>query len=183
MQTYVGERKNRRHRPGRAFERTDYRFELVTDYGAFRDLQRHRMLTIEWQPLTSTSATTCPRSCARRAGRALRGVAARSATSSTTCADQFPEQCQYVVALAYRIRYSIQMNAREAMHLIELRSGPQGHPSYRRVAHEMARLIRDEAGHRAIAGAMATSTSPTPTSNGWRPSAPRSETGISQKNG
>ena len=52
MSTYVGERRNRRHRPGRAFERTDYRFELVTDYGAFRDLQRHRLLTIEWQPLT-----------------------------------------------------------------------------------------------------------------------------------
>jgi len=59
------------------------------------------------------------------------------------------------VALAYRIRYTIQMNAREAMHLIELRSGPQGHPSYRRVAQEMVRLIRDEAGHRAIADAMA----------------------------
>ena len=52
MTTYVGERKNRRHRPGRAFERTDYRFEMVSDYGAFRDLQRHRLLTIEWQPLT-----------------------------------------------------------------------------------------------------------------------------------
>ena len=45
LRAYVGDRRNRRHRPGRAFERTDYRFELVTDYGAFRDLQRHRMLT------------------------------------------------------------------------------------------------------------------------------------------
>ena len=51
LRAYVGERANRRHRPGRAFERTDYRFDVVTDYGAFRDLQRHRMLTIEWQPL------------------------------------------------------------------------------------------------------------------------------------
>ena len=51
LTAYVGDRRNRRHRPGRAFERTDYRFELVTDYGAFRDLQRHRMLTMEWQPL------------------------------------------------------------------------------------------------------------------------------------
>ena len=51
LAAYVGDRRNRRHRPGRAFERTDYRFELVTDYGAFRDLQRHRMLTIEWQRL------------------------------------------------------------------------------------------------------------------------------------
>ena len=51
MRAYVGERTNRRHRPGRAFERTDYRFDVVSDYGAFRDLQRHRMLTIEWQDL------------------------------------------------------------------------------------------------------------------------------------
>ena len=51
LQAYVGDRRNRRHRPGRAFERTDYRFEIVSDYGAFRDLQRHRLLTIEWQPL------------------------------------------------------------------------------------------------------------------------------------
>ena len=67
---------------------------------------------------------------------------------------QFPYQSQYVVALAFRISYTMQMNAREAMHLIELRSGPQGHPSYRRVAHAMARLIREQAGHRAIADAM-----------------------------
>ena len=67
---------------------------------------------------------------------------------------EFPEQSQYAVALAFRIRYSMQMNAREAMHVIELRSGPQGHPSYRRVAHEMARLIREEAGHTGIADAM-----------------------------
>jgi hypothetical protein len=68
--------------------------------------------------------------------------------------DEFPEQSQYCIALAFRIRYEMQMNAREAMHLIELRSGPQGHPNYRRVVQEMARLIRDQAGHRAIAGAM-----------------------------
>ena len=58
------------------------------------------------------------------------------------------------MALAFRIRYVMQMNAREAMHLIELRSGPQGHPSYRRVAHEMVRLIREEAGHQRIADSM-----------------------------
>src|SRR4029079_16112469 len=52
IRAYIGERTNRRHRPGRAFERTSYRFDVLTDYGAFRDLQRHRLLTIEWQPLT-----------------------------------------------------------------------------------------------------------------------------------
>ena len=78
----------------------------------------------------------------------------RSAALYYDMREEFPEQSQYCVALAFRIRYVMQMNAREAMHLIELRSGPQGHPSYRRVAHEMARLIRDEAGHHAIADSM-----------------------------
>ncbi len=48
----VGDRANRRHRPGRGFEALRYRFEIVSDYGAFRDLQRHRMLTVQWQTLT-----------------------------------------------------------------------------------------------------------------------------------
>jgi thymidylate synthase ThyX len=56
--------------------------------------------------------------------------------------------------MAYRIRYVMEMNAREAMHLIELRSAPQGHPAYRRVAQSMHRLIGESAGHRAIADAM-----------------------------
>jgi thymidylate synthase ThyX len=156
MRAYVGERKNRRHRPGRAFERTDYRFELVTDYGAFRDLQRHRLLTVEWQPLTVDLGYDVPE-LIREAGLApaYEESLARSAEFFYDLKDEFPEQAQYAVALAFRIRYVMQMNAREAMHLIELRSGPQGHPSYRRVAHEMVRLIREEAGHRAIADAMA----------------------------
>jgi thymidylate synthase ThyX len=153
--TYVGERANRRHRPGRAFEATEYRFELVTDYGAFRDLQRHRLLSIEWQPLTVELGFDVPE-VVREAGLAERFEESleRSAELFTDMRDDFPEQSQYCVALAFRIRYEMQMNAREAMHLIELRSGPQGHPSYRRVAHKMARLIEEQAGHRAIAGAM-----------------------------
>jgi thymidylate synthase ThyX len=155
LATYVGQRANRRHRPGRAFEATDYRFELVTDYGAFRDLQRHRLLTIEWQSLTVELGYDVPE-LVREAGLAPRFEESlhRSADLFNDMREEFPEQSQYCVALAFRIRYEIQMNAREAMHLIELRSGPQGHPSYRRVAHEMARLIKEQAGHRAIAGAM-----------------------------
>jgi hypothetical protein len=69
-------------------------------------------------------------------------------------AESFPVESTYAVALAFRIRYSMQMNAREAMHLTELRSGPQGHPSYRWVAQEMHRLIGEQAGHRLLAEAM-----------------------------
>jgi len=155
MATYVGDRRNRRHRPGRAFERTDYRFEIVSDYGAFRDLQRHRLLTIEWQSLTTDLGFDVPEVVeeAGIAGR-YRDSLSRSAELFEDVRRDFPDQAQYCVALAFRIRYVMQMNAREAMHLIELRSGPQGHPSYRRVAHEMARLIREEAGHQAISDAM-----------------------------
>jgi thymidylate synthase ThyX len=155
MTTYVGERSNRRHRPSRAFERTDYRFELVTDYGAFRDLQRHRLLTIAWQPLTVDLGYDVP-DVVREAGLAesYEESLRRSADLYYDMHTDFPEQAQYAVALAFRIRYVMQMNAREAMHLIELRSGPQGHPSYRRVAQEMVRLIRERAGHRMIANAM-----------------------------
>ncbi|HEY5011667.1 MAG TPA: FAD-dependent thymidylate synthase, partial [Acidimicrobiia bacterium] len=66
----------------------------------------------------------------------------------------FPVQAPYAVSLAYRMRYAMQMNAREAMHVLELRSSPQGHPAYRRIAQEMHRLIAEQAGHRAIALAM-----------------------------
>lgn len=155
LTTYVGERGNRRHRPGRAFERTDYRFELVTDYGAFRDLQRHRLLTIEWQPLTTELGYDTP-ALIEEAGYGAEYAASldRSRDLYETLIEEYPEQAQYSVALAFRIRYVMQMNAREAMHLIELRSGPQGHPSYRRVAHEMHRLIKEVAGHTTIAEAM-----------------------------
>jgi hypothetical protein len=152
---YVGDRRNRRHRPGRAFEATDYRFELVTDYGAFRDLQRHRLLSIEWQPLTVDLGYDVPEVVHEAGlGQLFEESLARSAALYYDMREEFPDQAQYGVALAFRIRYEMQMNAREAMHLIELRSGPQGHPSYRRVAHEMARLIKEQAGHASIAGGM-----------------------------
>jgi thymidylate synthase ThyX len=155
LRAYVGDRANRRHRPGRAFERTDYRFDVVTDYGAFRDLQRHRILTIEWQPLGTALSYDVPEVVAG-AGLADRYVASleRSRELYEALAPAFPDQAAYAVALAYRIRYTMQMNAREAMHLLELRSGPQGHPSYRWVAQEMHRQIGERAGHRLLAEAM-----------------------------
>ena len=65
LHAYVGDAANRRHRPGRAFERTSYRFDVLADYGAFRDLQRHRLLTLEWQRLSPARL--------RGAGRGRRG--------------------------------------------------------------------------------------------------------------
>jgi thymidylate synthase ThyX len=77
-----------------------------------------------------------------------------SASLYDELSEPFPDQAAYAVALAYRIRFAMQMNAREAMHVIELRTTPQGHPSYRAVCLEMWRLIRDQAGHHGIADAM-----------------------------
>ncbi|MGH9295038.1 MAG: FAD-dependent thymidylate synthase, partial [Acidimicrobiales bacterium] len=155
MDAYVGERRNRRHRPGRAFERTGYRFDIVTDYGAFRDLQRHRLLTIEWQPLSTELGYEVPdlvveAGLAERYGESLE----RSRALHDALEPLFPALCGYTVALGYNIRFAMQLNAREAMHVIELRSTPQGHPTYRRVVQEMHRLIGEQAGHRLIAGAM-----------------------------
>jgi thymidylate synthase ThyX len=155
LRAYVGERRNRRHRPGRAFERTDYRFELVTDYGAFRDLQRHRMLSIDWQPLGISLGYEMPGLVSDAGLDGLYDEAIRRAEDLyRALIPDFPELASYAVALAHRIRYVMQFNAREAMHLIELRSGAQGHPAYRVVAQQMHRAIGEVAGHRALAEAM-----------------------------
>jgi hypothetical protein len=151
----VGERSNRRHRPGRALESIDYRFDVLADYGAFRDLQRHRMLTVEWQPLTPRHGYTRPEAVdLAGAAQAFDRSMERSADLHDLLATRFPAQASYAVALAYKVRFAMQMNAREAMHLLELRSGPQGHPAYREVAQEMHRIIAEEAGHHAVAEMM-----------------------------
>jgi thymidylate synthase ThyX len=155
LRAYVGERSNRRHKPGRAFERVDYRFDVLADYGAFRDLQRHRMLTIEWQPLSILHGYEVPEAVEEAGQRdAFDEAMGRSAALFDALADQFPAQAPYAVALAYRLRFVMQFNAREAMHMLELRTAPAGHPSYRVIGQEMHRLIAEQAGHRAIADAM-----------------------------
>jgi thymidylate synthase ThyX len=150
----VGERANRRHRPGRGFEALRYRFEIVSDYGAFRDLQRHRMLTVQWQRLTPDLGAGVPdevqaAGCGDRYRRALE----ISHTEWDRLAGEGRErEAAYALCLGYRIRYVLDLNAREAMQLIELRSGREGHPTYRAVAHEMHRLIAEV--HPAVAATM-----------------------------
>ena len=128
---------------------------MLGDYGAFRDLQRHRMLTIEWQPLTPHHGYEVPEPVVE-AGMEARydDAMERSAELYAVLVEQFPEQAAYAVSLGYRMRYVMQMNAREAMHLCELRSSPQGHPTYRRIAQAMHGAIANDAGHHAIADAM-----------------------------
>jgi thymidylate synthase ThyX len=156
VRSYAGERTNRRHRPGRALERCDYRFDVISDYGAFRDLQRHRLLTVEWQDLTPAHGYSMPESVVDAGAEELYAATmSRSASLYEALEERFiPSQAAYAVALAYRIRYAMQFNAREAMHLLELRTSPQGHPEYRKVCQQMHTLIAEKAGHRAIAALM-----------------------------
>jgi hypothetical protein len=156
ISTYVGERRNRRHKPGRAFERVVYRFDILSDYGAFRDLQRHRMLTIQWQTLTVDHGFVLPEEVESvGAARDWRRVMEAAAVLHEALRNEMSHHvASYAVPMAYRIRYAIQMNAREAMHMLELRTSPQGHPAYRRICQEMYRLIAEVAGHRAVAEAM-----------------------------
>ena len=156
LRAYVGDRANRRHKPGRAFERTRYRFDILADYGAFRDLQRHRLLTLEWQRLSTAHGYTEPAAIEEAGALAdWREVMDRSAALHATIAARgLPDAAAYAVAMAYRIRFYMDMNAREAMHVIELRTAPQGHPSYRRICQLMHKAIAEVAGHRAIADAM-----------------------------
>jgi thymidylate synthase ThyX len=150
----VGDRRNRRHRPGRGFEALRYRFEVVSDYGAFRDIQRHRMLTIQWQPLTPHLGAGVPQEL-EEAGVAddYRAALDRSRAEYERLVDTgHANAASYALCLGYRIRYVLDMNAREAMHLIELRSGREGHPAYRAVAHELHAQIA--AVHPAVAAAM-----------------------------
>lgn len=156
LSAYVGERRNRRHRPGRAFERTSYRFDILTDYGAFRDLQRHRLLTLEWQALSPRHGYALPEAVEEAGGApAFREVMDRSAALWQALMDAgLAGIAPYAVSMAYRVRFYMHMNAREAMHVIELRTSPQGHPAYRRVCQEMHRLIDQRANHHGIAAAM-----------------------------
>ncbi len=155
FETYVGDRQNRRHKPGRAFESCRYEFDIVSDYGAFRDLQRHRMLTIEWQDFSPNLGYSVP-ALIKQANQT--DLYERTFDISRSLyyklADHFEQQAPYSLCLGFNVRYRMEMNAREAMHLIELRSSPQGHASYRQVAQKMHELIAGKAKHGLVADSM-----------------------------
>ena len=150
----AGERRNRRHRPGRGWESVRYRFEIVSDYGGFRDLQRHRMLTCQWQRLGPDLGAGVPDEVREAGGgdEYERALELSHAEFDRLESAGLPEAAPYALCLGYRIRYVLDLNAREAMHLCELRSGREGHPTYRAVAQAMHERIA--AVHPAIGAAM-----------------------------
>jgi thymidylate synthase ThyX len=143
IQEYTKFRTNRRHRPGRAFEMIDYTFELFTNFGMFRDMHRHRILTLERQLLSTRHGYDIPsevielgivkdyRDCMYKSNEAYKNIS-----------KNMPDEAQYVVNFAYRYPYFIRLNLREACHLIELRTVPQGHSDYRNICQKMFEQIK-----------------------------------------
>lgn len=143
IKTYTEFRANRRHRPGRAFEMVDYTFEFFTNFGMFRDLHRHRILTMERQLLSTKHGYDMPQELAD-AGLDKSFVDCMNLTKQVyeAIAKTMPEEAQYIVNFAYRYPYFAKMNLREACHIIELRTTPQGHPDYRIACQKMYDEIR-----------------------------------------
>jgi len=138
----AGLRGDRRHRPPRAFEMAEYTFDLVSNFGMFRDLHRHRALTLQRQLLSTDLGFAMPEELeAVGADREFRDCMGNSKQVFERIRRRFPEQAQYVVNFAYNYPYLMRMNLREATHLIELRTVPQGHADYRMVAQDMFRQI------------------------------------------
>lgn len=138
IKRYVGTRATRRDRPARAFELASVTFDVCSDFGAYRDLQRHRVLTQQRQRITCDQGFETPDEI-RMAGLTIEYESAMNAAKELydEMKEEFPFEAQYVVPFGYRISYFMKMNIREAFHLIELRSSKQGHPSYRKIAIEM----------------------------------------------
>jgi thymidylate synthase ThyX len=142
ISSYTQFRRNRRHRPGRAFEMVDYTFELFTNFGMFRDLHRHRVLTMERQLLSARHGYDLPGELVVAGlDKEFRECMEFSKRTYNELALTMPMQAQYVVNFAFRYPYFIKTNLREACHLIELRTAPQGHPDYRGVCQSIYREI------------------------------------------
>lgn len=147
---YVGNRTNRRYKPGRALESVYYRFDILSDYGAFRDIQRHRMLTIDWQRITPHYGYVIPYDLEKYPELKQRYMAVLEKAKNVypKLVEKYGyDVAQYVIPFAYKMRYSLKMNLREAFHLIELRSQKQGHPSYRKICLDMIGQMKEKARH------------------------------------
>lgn len=140
FQSYIGERLNRRHKPGRALEHIEYHWDLICDYGIFRDLQRHRMVEgLEWQQLSPRYGYDVFKLVedAHMTDLFIECFDLSSELYSRLQALGLYNEAQYATLMGHKMRWKIAYNAREAFHLHELRTAPQGHPGYRKLVGEM----------------------------------------------
>jgi len=141
---YTKFRENRRHRPGRAFEMAEYLFEMFTNFGMFRDLHRHRILTIERQLLSTKHGYDIPNEIIDSGiDKDFRDCMYLSDNLYQNIAKTMPIEAQYAVNFAYRYPYFIKINLRELYHMIELRTSAQGHPDYRYICQQIYKKIND----------------------------------------
>ena len=138
-------RQNRRHKSPRALEHFEMTFEIVADFGVFRDLQRHRMLTQERQILNCDLGYYIPQEIAgTEIEHDYREAMEEAKKTFDLIAKEFPEEAQYVVPIGYHVRWYFHLNLRALQWMCELRSQPQGHPTYRLVVQEMVKQILKE---------------------------------------
>jgi thymidylate synthase ThyX len=143
IQIYTKFRANRRQRPGRAFEMVEYTFEMFTNFGMFRDLHRHRILTMERQLLSTRHGYDIPAEIIKLSiGKDFKDCMYKCNEVYEMISRKYPTEAQYVVNLAYKYPYFVKLNLREACHMIELRTVPQGHPDYRKVCQKMYKQIK-----------------------------------------
>jgi thymidylate synthase ThyX len=143
IQTYTKFRTNRRDRPGRAFEIVEYTFEMFTNFGMFRDLHRHRILTMERQLLSTKHGYDIPAEIIDLdIAKDYKDCMYNCKEVYEIISKKMPEAAQYIVNFAYRYPYFIKVNLREACHIIELRTVPQGHPDYRYACQKMFSQIK-----------------------------------------
>jgi hypothetical protein len=139
---FIKIRTNRRHKPSRAFENTYYTFDLCNNFGMFRDFHRHRALTLERQLLTTDQGYMIPNEIkVLGIEKDFKDCMNKTKETFDKIRKKYPEQGQYIVNFAFNYPYFMKFNLREACHLIELRTIPQGHVDYRRVAQQMFKEI------------------------------------------
>lgn len=144
---YIGERLNRRHKPGRALEQAHYTYDLICDYGSFRDLQRHRMVDdLQWQTLTPRYGFDVPRLVEDAGLTELYEGCFDLAAELYSMMQQagYEYEAQYATLLGHKMRWKVTYNAREAFHLHELRTSPQGHPGYRKLVKVMHQKLSEK---------------------------------------
>jgi thymidylate synthase ThyX len=135
-------RENRRHKSPRALEHANFTFEMITDFGAYRDLHRHRILTQERQLLCCDYGYYIPSEIQGSPHEEEYTQALIQAKEAfDTIAAELPEEAQYIVPMAYNIRWYFHVNLRALQWLCELRSSPAGHPTYRHVAQTMVKQV------------------------------------------
>jgi thymidylate synthase ThyX len=144
LQEQFARRRHRRDKLSRAFENAYYTFDILGNLGLYRDLHRHRILTQERQDFTTVHGYDTPPEIQEAGFKPeFDECMKRAANLYEQIVKDLPCEAQYVVPFAYKIRWYMKMNLREALHMCELRTMPQGHPDYRFICQEMWRKIQE----------------------------------------